>query len=152
MIWLSDVHRKAQAFVSTKNDDSASIERFFQRYGVKDSLISQRFFECDDVQEGFGDRAGIYRIAEDTPYGVDIMERAKFFSDRSFEVFRSIYNFTESEARPQHLIHVTCTGYISPSSAQLAVAHPGWAPTQKSLMPITWGAMHLCQPFGWPIA
>ncbi|MEI8027441.1 MAG: hypothetical protein WCI18_13925 [Pseudomonadota bacterium] len=126
LLWLSDVHRKAQALVSSKDDDSVSIERFFQRYGVKDSLISQRFFECDDIQEGFGDRARIYSITEDTPNGMDIKARAKFFSERSFEVFKNIYNFNESEARPQHLIHVTCTGYVSPSAAQLAVSHPAW--------------------------
>jgi len=124
--WISDIHKKAQDFVSGSGDDSESIDRFFQRYGVKESLISQRFFECDDVLEGVGEQAQIYRVTQSSPNGVDIMARAKFFSERAFDVFKRMYDFTEKGMRPHHLIHVTCTGYVSPSAAQLAVADPKW--------------------------
>jgi len=124
--WIAKVHKIGESFVSQNENEIQVIDRLFLRYGVKSSLISQRYFECDDVSLEKFQAETIYNISKEHPNGVDILERAKFFSDRAFEVMQRFYSLETKTKRPDHLIHVTCTGYISPSAAQRAVAHANW--------------------------
>lgn len=101
-----------------QNRDTGLSPKFYSRYGVKSEHINQRFFECPDI---------FLPPEEMLLYGAngsDIHKRALFYSSRADEVFNTFYS---SETHPpDHLIHVTCTGYISPSAPQKWIASKQW--------------------------
>ena len=102
------------------------IEKMFNHYGVKSSKLSQRYLEIEDFLSNDFSTNEIYKIDDLNPNGVNITTRAHFFSIRASDVFKEIYNFEQSLQLPNHLIHVTCTGYISPSAAQEIVSSEKW--------------------------
>lgn len=130
--WIIKCHQYAEK--NNTNVDSPSIkqsdeliEKLFQRYAVKPSLISQRYLESNDIHSLDFANNDIYKITDQQKNGADISHRAQFFSKRAFEIFHQFYNLEkQGEQRPDHLIHVTCTGYISPSAAQRIVTESNW--------------------------
>ena len=56
-------------------------------------------------------------------FGKGFGARNRFFEKKALEIFEKFY---EDETEPYDLIHVTCTGYVSPSPAQRVVASKGW--------------------------
>lgn len=75
-----------------------------KRYGVKPPKISTRRFESIDIGEN----------------NATIEDRARFFLARAKEIFSEFYPLNATP--PSHIVHVTCTGYVSPSAAQEYVA------------------------------
>lgn len=85
-----------------------SSDRLIRRYSVKPTQIASRRFESVELATG----------------NFNIEDKAKFFKTRATQVAYQMY---EAEAKaPDHLIHVTCTGYTSPSPAQTLVSEKGW--------------------------
>lgn len=93
--------------------------KFLARYGVKSHQVSKRYFECPDMFVPVDNRL-IYG-----KHSADIQKRTLFFSDRAAQIFHEFYKLETSA--PDHLIHVTCTGYVSPSAAQVCVAAKNWS-------------------------
>ena len=125
--WIIRCHQWAEKHNHTGEPlDSSLIEKLFQRYGVKSSQISQRYLECDDVLSEDLTKSEIYLINHDHKNGVDIMKRAQFFSERAYSVFNQFYPLEQTLKKPDHLIHVSCTGYISPSAAQRIITEEKW--------------------------
>jgi predicted naringenin-chalcone synthase len=58
------------------------------------------------------------------PSGKPCGERSRFYSEISGEAFEQFY--AEETEPPAVMIHVTCTGYVSPSGAQRLVASRDW--------------------------
>ena len=115
--WLSICHAKAEQ--SNSNEDLS--KSFFNRYAVKASQIANRSFECPDITDMQPwDSKRIYRLTAKTPQGVGMLERNIFFAERAQDIMQKLYENCQN--KPQHLIHVTCTGYVSPSAAQLLVS------------------------------
>lgn len=85
-----------------------------RRYFLDEEQIRSRWYECDDVDENWDDH-GIYQLGEDSPHGLGITQRHHFYADRARKIFEEIYRCSPT---PDHLIHVTCTGYLSPSPGQ----------------------------------
>jgi predicted naringenin-chalcone synthase len=109
--WTMKAHQRAHELLGAH--DSEKLEKL-RRFFLDDEQIRSRWYECDDVNENW-DTHSIYRINETAPQGTDISQRNEFFDKRAQEIFRELYERAEV---PDHLIHVTCTGYISPSPAQ----------------------------------
>ena len=65
----------------------------------------------------------VYRLDEQ-PTGVGALERTRFFTRTVEGVLDRLYS--ECRTPPTDLLHVTCTGYDSPSAAQRLVARKGW--------------------------
>jgi predicted naringenin-chalcone synthase len=86
-----------------------------KRFCVSERQINSRSFECPDVFRE-KEQALIYLLTPTTPSGVDIKVRHQFYSKRAQEVMKEIY---DGETTPDHLVHVTCTGYVSPSAPQM---------------------------------
>lgn len=95
-------------------EGSERLKKMLARFCVHEKLIERRYFECPDVYSSRGPQ--IYKIDKSSPGGVRIEERNQFFSERATEIIEKMY---ESRPIPDHLIHVTCTGYVSPSAPQL---------------------------------
>lgn len=123
--WTLKRHLATRAIKEPTDDMSpAQYEKIHQRYAIKDTLISKRSFECVDVKNGNFDDARIYPVGPNQLSGSDIGTRTQFFSERAQVVFKEFYE--REEKPPSHVVHVTCTGYRSPSAAQLLVAEKGW--------------------------
>jgi predicted naringenin-chalcone synthase len=123
--WIIQCHQKAELGNPSEKMSSDSIQKLFQRYAVKPDQISQRFIECSDIlSQSFADNE-IYQLNQHLSHGVDIQKRAYFFSERALEIFHQFYDSREV-IKPNHLIHVTCTGYVSPSAAQRIVTDKNW--------------------------
>jgi predicted naringenin-chalcone synthase len=65
----------------------------------------------------------VYRLHE-APSGKDLSTRTQIFQQEVDRLFEQYY--PENATAPDDLIHVTCTGYVSPSGAQKIVSKRGW--------------------------
>jgi len=123
--WIIKCHQTAELNINSTRISSDSVEKLFQRYAVKPEQISQRYIVCSDIKsDSFSDNE-IYQLNHQVFHGVDIQKRAHFFSKRALEVFHEFYD-SSLTSKPDHLIHVTCTGYVSPSAAQRIVTDKSW--------------------------
>jgi predicted naringenin-chalcone synthase len=112
--WTVSAHLKTQSFCPVSSEE----ERFvplMRKFCVGEGLISQRYYECGEVDQNW-DEHEIYKITKETPQGADIGLRNLFFEKASRRVFSEFY---DKGNLPEHLIHVSCTGYVAPSPAQV---------------------------------
>ncbi|MFD2890451.1 3-oxoacyl-[acyl-carrier-protein] synthase III C-terminal domain-containing protein [Flavobacterium chuncheonense] len=66
-----------------------------------------------------------FEVIPGSHYGPKIQVRMDWFKQKLRFVFDKFYELTPE--MPENLIHVTCSGYSSPSLAQEAVVHRNWA-------------------------
>lgn len=119
--WLAECHLQAEESLS---GDNSRVNVLLNRYAVKESQIYKRAFECADVDKPEAWNTNkIYHITKATPGGAGLTVRNRFFADRASSIMQKFY---ESAKAPQHLIHVSCTGYSAPNAAQLLVSERGW--------------------------
>src|SRR5690606_37877195 len=107
--WIINSHK---TFEIIQNRDPMPIEKL-RRFALNGSQISRRYYECDEVDEQW-EQHKIYKLTKETPYGSSIEERSLEFGRITQRVFSDLY----PSHTPSQLIHVTCTGYLSPSPAQ----------------------------------
>ena len=125
--WLAGTHAAAQTTIdaSTPAEELAlrdKLRRVMDRCACGPSKISARSHVISDVRGG-GDAFAMYDVSKD-PKGAGMEARMKVFTAVVQTYFDSLYE-AETVA-PSDLIHVTCTGYVSPSGAQRIVAKKGW--------------------------
>lgn len=121
--WILKKH--GEVFELSGEAQKERLLNVLSRFGVNDKQIEQRFFDVD--------REEIYLINEKQHSGVDIGKRHEFYSKRSLEVLTQMY---QQITPPEHLVHVTCTGYVSPSAPQRFFAG-------KALTPAITHAYHM---------
>lgn len=85
-----------------------------KRFAVGQEQISQRYIECPDITSDWPHHE-IYHLSPQHPQGADILKRNQFFSERAALRIGEAY---QERSHPQQFIHVTCTGYMSPSAPQ----------------------------------
>jgi predicted naringenin-chalcone synthase len=107
--WILEAHQRSAHLLMEEELPREKLRRFC----LTDKHIRTRYFECSDVNEEWS-KHDIYKLTQATPRGAQIGERNHFFANRAEEIFGKLY----PESSPSHLIHVTCTGYVSPSPAQ----------------------------------
>lgn len=123
--WILKRHLASREIQPPDDDmSSAQYEKIHQRYAIKDGLIAKRAFECADVTNPDFTDARIYPVGLAQLPGADIGVRTQFYSERAQAVMTEFYE--RAERVPSHIVHVTCTGYRSPSAAQLLIARKGW--------------------------
>ena len=111
--WLSTAHKLAQ---KTQNMSQESYLKLLKRVGCSEAQIEQRcFFVPDVLTKDQWETNTIYPVRE-FPKGVSMHHRHEFFHKTAMKLFDDIYTDREF---PDDIIHVSCTGYISPSAAQL---------------------------------
>lgn len=128
--WLALAHTRAEAQLAAERDQSfeepaflASIQRRLRRFGCGDDKIATRGHEIDDCAHVRWSDMEVYRLS-DRAGGAGMRARTKAFGRIASQAFSRL--FVEVDSPPRELIHVTCTGYESPSAAQLLVAAKGW--------------------------
>lgn len=138
--WLTRAHSQAAAadFAETKwqseaqpGSSKAAFERSIaialRRYGCSDGQIAKRGHELPDFGlEPFEDMK-VFRLHESAS-GLPLNSRMEFYAARCDEVLAEIYPPTvTTEAAPDLLIHVSCTGYVSPNPTQRLISLRGWS-------------------------
>jgi len=127
--WIAAAHGRAE-IVLQKPDSAEQREAIRQKYrrlvlrfGCSTDRIQSRNSALADFTHTDWERMRIFRL-DQWPAGRPCGERSRFFGEVAGAAFERFY--PEPEAPPAALLHVTCTGYVSPSAAQRLVARHGW--------------------------
>lgn len=113
--WIVGTHTKSMAL--SDYPDRERLGNVLKRFCVSEKQIATRYFETD--------REKVYHLTKDSLAGQGIGERHKVFGERATQIFKEIYS---DQMKPDHLIHVTCTGYLSPSAPQIHFSQDDDAP------------------------
>ena len=126
--WLAAAHAVSEQ--TTRKDSSFNVDqfrdqmkKFIGRYGCGPEKIGKRGHELEDFCHFDWNKMKIFRVHEKAP-GAGMEARNAFFEEKVNGVFEQFY--ADSKAAPDDIIHVTCTGYVSPSGAQKIVEQKGW--------------------------
>jgi predicted naringenin-chalcone synthase len=119
--WVALAHAKAEgvkqgAFSEEFHQDVK--ERLF-RLGFGVDKIQSRGIHITDLYEKEWANMELYPVVL-RPEGTGFREKSDFFERETTPIFEAFY--PEQNPLPTHLIHVTCTGYVSPSPAQKLVS------------------------------
>jgi predicted naringenin-chalcone synthase len=130
LAWIASAHARAAATLARGEgrsfDENAFREhlaRRIARFGCGADKIASRGHELGDCGHTRWAEMEIYRL-DARPEGEGMLARTRFFDDRARGVLARLY--AEEVDPPADLVHVTCTGYASPSAAQRIVADNGW--------------------------
>ena len=121
--WIVSKHGESLRMIQPGGDHL--LEKLLKRFAVNESQINTRYFDTDREQ--------IYQLDIHRLAGADILQRNLFFGQRVLEILDEMY---ANEKTPEHLIHVTCTGYLSPSCPQIYFS-------KKQLQPEITHAYHM---------
>lgn len=125
--WFVEAHTQAE---KTKGMGEKEAEAFrsalkekLWRVGCKPDRIAKRGHVLPDFLHRDWEKMEVYRLTESAS-GRDLSVRTKCFEHHVDLVFEQYY--PEGSTAPDDLIHVSCTGYISPSGAQKIASKRGW--------------------------
>ena len=127
--WIAAAHAQAEITLqqpSTDDERETIIRRFrklVMRFGCSTDRIAFRNSALVDFTHTDWDRMRIFQLNK-YPSGKPCGERSRFYREISGAAFEQFY--AEEMNPPAVIIHVTCTGYVSPSGAQRLVAKRKW--------------------------
>lgn len=117
--WVAEVHAHAEKLSSGK---TISLKERLRKIGLGEGKVQKRGVYFNDASHLNWEEMKIYNLAK-SPQGNGFKDRNQFFDQIVTEVFEEFYK--EGTPLPDHLIHVTCTGYAAPSGAQKIVSKYG---------------------------
>jgi predicted naringenin-chalcone synthase len=127
--WLARAHAAAAHALDPavgETEHQIRMHRMLERFGCSDGQIAKRGHELEDFLLGDWDRMTVFRLNE-SPGGADLATRMQFFSERCDDVLVRLYPGDHPFHRiPDLMIHVTCTGYVSPNPTQRLISLRGW--------------------------
>ncbi len=100
-----------------------------KRYGASSEHIARRqvsVLTSRFVKDGSSDARELVRQYGDlrNPTGETLDERMNLFEDIACDVFERVY--ADAAAPPDDIVHVSCSGYVSPSPVQTFLSRRGW--------------------------
>lgn len=116
--WTAKLHEVA-ATHAYPDRDFPSIKEKLLALGSGKEKIQKRGFQISDPFEDDFEKMRIYPVTLSTE-GARFKDRMLFFDSQVTAVFEQMY--PSDVPLPEHLIHVTCTGYVAPSPAQKLVS------------------------------
>jgi predicted naringenin-chalcone synthase len=122
--WLADAHAESER--RKGNPDPAFADQIREKLwhvGCKPDRIAKRGHILSDYLHRDWEKMEVYRLSE-AGSGRDLSVRSKHFEEHADLIFEQYY--PENSIPPEDLIHVTCTGYISPSGAQKIASKRNW--------------------------
>lgn len=133
--WISQAHAYSKYsensyFTNKKSltELNSLMENITNRFGCKPDRIASRGSCISDYLHTNWDEMQFFNLKKNNS-GALMQERMDFFSKITIQIFNKFYS--EVESPPKNMIHVTCTGYSSPSCAQLLVSNKGWGNITK---------------------
>lgn len=129
LAWLNEAHAESERTTSNlaqpeRDAFHERIQRWSGRSACRSPAIERRGFALADVGSLDWQEMQIYNLSQ-MPRGEGMGARTKFFSKVAGEYLEK--TFQDVSAAPGDLLHVTCTGFVSPSPAQRMVSGRGWA-------------------------
>jgi predicted naringenin-chalcone synthase len=134
--WLAAAHSKAEVQLQPHLDEQEKekvmkrIQKIVTRLGSSTNRIEYRYSALDDFLHLDWDRMKIFNLNLH-PEGEGAARRAEFFAEVVNEAFLRFYS--EVVTAPSMILHVTCTGYVSPSGAQRLVSSKNWGASTEVL-------------------
>lgn len=130
LAWLTEAHTRAEKTRAEaseepfdENEFRLGMGRRIARFGCGDDKIAYRGHQLPDCGHTRWPDMSIYRL-HDTPRGEGALARTRAYGKLTDDLFARLYS--PHAPPPPDLVHVTCTGYESPSAAQRLVASRGW--------------------------
>ena len=128
LLWLTAAHVQAEGARAWLTDEAreafaARIASLLERCACGPDKISKRGASVADVENTSWDDHVLYDVREH-PHGQGSLVRTRLYAEEVDAYFVNAY--ADDREGPDDLIHVTCTGYVSPSGAQKLVARRGW--------------------------
>jgi predicted naringenin-chalcone synthase len=123
--WIASMHARAAAKSSSGAVDPGfhrEVRERFWKVGIGPEKIQKRGTQLSDLFHT--DRQCEVYDQSERPEGLGMQARMRFFEASVNQLFEQFY--PKGCKAPAHLIHVTCTGYVSPSGAQHLVAKRGF--------------------------
>lgn len=119
--WIAEAHARAANHFETLDIDSfrKGLSQKLLQLGVGKEKIQRRGIHISDLFQKEWENMEIYSVTMD-PKGKGFTERSDFYEREVLKVFENFY--PDEHNLPEHLIHVTCTGYVAPSPAQRIVS------------------------------
>jgi predicted naringenin-chalcone synthase len=127
--WIAAAHAQAEITLQQPPSDeereaiTRRLRKLVLRFGCSTDRIAFRNSALEDFTHTDWDRMRIFQLNK-FPSGKPCGERSRFYREISGEAFETFY--AEATEPPPVIIHVTCTGYVSPSGAQRLVAKRDW--------------------------
>jgi predicted naringenin-chalcone synthase len=127
--WLAKMHTAAERLKSANADafDAAAfqerIRKLLYRCGCSPEKIGSRGYELADGTHAVWSEMKIYDVITH-PDGAGSHERTELYAQAAASAMDRLY--ADEDVPPRDLLHVTCTGYTSPSAAQRLVSKRGW--------------------------
>lgn len=137
LAWLARAHTEAERAASVEPEQfdaerfCVDMERLVRRFGCSQESIARRGYEIPDVASSRWDEMRVYDFGLG-PEGAGTHARTRHFARITERVLDELYD-DPSAAPPRDLLHVTCTGYASPSAAQQLVTRRGWGKATRVL-------------------
>lgn len=122
--WLVAAHVQSEKMLGSNDESFAqSFREKLWRVGCKPDRIEKRGHILADFLHRDWDQMEIYRLSESAT-GKNLSARTDLFQLWAERIFEEYYPHEADP--PSDLIHVSCTGYASPSGAQKIVSKRGW--------------------------
>lgn len=121
--WLVEAHTKSESFCNNDPSFRQTIKEKLWHVGCKPERVAKRGHVLGDFLHRDWEQMKVYRLHE-SPTGKDLSTRAKIYEAEVDQIFNQYY--PEGASPPDDLIHVSCTGYVSPSGAQKIVSNRNW--------------------------
>jgi predicted naringenin-chalcone synthase len=122
--WLFCIHAETEK--ESPEFCLASLQETIDRVGCKKEHIAKRGHMVPDYLHKDFEAMHIYNVRA-SKQGASLSARSSFFEAYADEIFENYYPV--GSKAPDDLIHVSCTGYVSPSGAQKIVSKRGWQTT-----------------------
>jgi predicted naringenin-chalcone synthase len=122
--WLAKAHSYSEAISQRLSSEQQvqfqeKIKSDLFKLGLGKGKIEKRGIQFDDFTHEDWDEMRIFKLNENYK-GLGLKEKSKLFEQETSKIFESFY--PNAESLPSYLIHVSCTGYASPSAAQKIVS------------------------------
>lgn len=125
--WLAAAHARAAATTAGLEDvpprSQERMTRLVQRYTCASEHIGRRHSELADFMHTDWPRMQIFNLHEE-PRGRGLNVRSRFYAETVNRIVESL--FARDCDSPTDLLHVSCTGYVSPSAIQRLIALKNW--------------------------
>ena len=119
--WITRAHGKAQA-LERGHEDPGFVDQLRQKLfkiGFGQDKIARRGIQIEDFISEDWAKMEVYPLGS-LSQGAGFKKRSQVFNREVGQLFEAFY--PEGALFPDHLIHVTCTGYVAPSPAQRIVS------------------------------
>jgi predicted naringenin-chalcone synthase len=125
--WLAAAHARAAATESRREDTLAKWQeratQLVRRYSCSEEHIGWRRSEIEDFMHTDWPRMRIFNLHEN-PRGCGLNVRNNFYAETVTRAVASL--FADEPDAPSDVLHVSCTGYVSPSAVQRLIDAKGW--------------------------